>query len=171
LTTADAIRIAELVSALDLRTWDESRVMHWAGVLQRGATAARLPGELLLLTCEELLREVEACEVSPAKLLKRAKSSPPKEWLRTRRQLSGPIDEFPVRYYPDGDDFVRTSASERRALDRSYAGWRTSASAAAMSEAQRKVPLARGGKRALKRVGSVSLDAAIQSLQTTKPLD
>jgi hypothetical protein len=144
LTTDEAVRIAELVSALDLRTWDESRVLHWAGILQRGALASSLPGDLMLLTCEELLREVEACEVSPAKLLKRAKENPPKAWLNARKRLAGPQDAFPPIYFPK--DYVPlVSLSERKRMDKSYAGWRNSATAKAMLAAQRS-EVRSGGK-------------------------
>lgn len=139
MTADEALRIAELVSALDRRTWDAARAKSWAGVLQRAALAERLPAELLLLTCEELLREVEACDVSPSKLLKRAKEKPPAAWVQRHKRLAGPTDAYTALPYPEGEGFTRTSSGWRARYDASVAGWSEGATAQAMARHQRKL--------------------------------
>ena len=164
MTAEEAIQIAELVSALDRRSWDAARVKSWAGILQRAALVDRLPAELLLLTAEELLREVEACDVSPAKLLKRAKEKPPKLWLEKRKRLTGPVDDFPPLFYPEGEGIVRTSKQERKAMSDSWSRWRESPMAARMRSHQKGL---RGSVRAreMTAAGSVEVKAAIEQLK------
>ena len=164
MTIEMSLQIAEIVSALDRRSWDEGRVKTWAGILQRAVEAERLPGELILFTAEELLREIEACDVSPAKLIKRAKEKPPRAWTQKHKRLAGPTDAWPKLFYPEGTDFVRTSRSEREAYLRSVKRWPESAVAQAMKTSQK-------GRRAqeraplMDRAGEIGVKQAIESLK------